>query len=69
MGYVSYDELSDNLARYLDSAAASPLVVTRAGGNVVMMSEAEFNGWKETAYILSSPRNAAQLLESIRQLG
>jgi antitoxin YefM len=31
------------------------------------MSEAEFVGWQETMHLLSSPRNAARLMESIRQ--
>ena len=46
-----------------------PLVVTRQGGkgNVVMLSEEEFAGWQETVHLLSSPRNAARLLESIQQ--
>lgn len=44
------------------------LIVTRGGrGNVMVMSEAEFTGWKETVHLLSSPRNAARLMESVRQ--
>ena len=45
------------------------LVVTRQGGkgNVVMLSEEEFAGWQETVHLLSNPRNAARLLESIQQ--
>ena len=46
----------------------APLVVTRQSGrgNVVMMSEEEFEGWQETAHLLRSPRNAERLLRSIR---
>lgn len=70
MSNVSYSELRQNLARYLDevSDTRAPLVVTRQSGkgNVVMMSEAEFEGWQETVHLLSSPANARRLLRSIR---
>ena len=69
MGYVSYTELRENLARYMDEAVESraPIVVTRQGGKgaVVMMSLEEFEGWQETVHLLSSPRNAEILLRSI----
>ena len=69
MSYVTYTELRQNLARYMDEAIESgaPLVITRQGGrgNVVMMSEAEFEGWQETVHLLRSPRNADRLLRSI----
>jgi antitoxin YefM len=58
------------LARYMDEAVESrtPLLGTRQSGrgNVVMMSEEEFNGWQETVHLLRSPRNAERLLRSIR---
>ena len=72
MAHVSYTELRQNLSRYLDETveARVPLVVTRPGGkgNVVMISEEEFNGWQETVHLLSSPRNAERLLRGMRQL-
>ncbi len=70
MANVSYTDLRQNLARYLDEVVAScvPLTVTRQGrkGNVVMISEAEFDGWQETVHLLSDPANARRLLRSIR---
>jgi antitoxin YefM len=70
MNHISYTELRQNLARYLDEAVDSraPIVVTRQGGkgNVVMLSEAEFAGWQETVHLLSNPANAERLLRSIR---
>ena len=70
MGRVTYTDLRANLARYMDEAVESrtPLVITRQGGrgNVVMMSEEEFEGWQETVHLLRSPRNAERLLRSIR---
>jgi antitoxin YefM len=69
VGYVSYTELRENLARYMDETVESraPIVVTRQGGKgaVVMMSLEEFEGWQETVHLLSSPRNAEILLRSI----
>ena len=71
MGHVSYTDLRQNLARHMDETIESgaPLLVTRQGGkgNVVMMSEEEFEGWQETVHLLKSPRNAARLLESVQQ--
>lgn len=71
MTQVSYTELRQNLAHYMDTAieSAEPLLVTRQGGkgNVVILSEREFAGWQETVHLLSSPRNAARLLEAIRE--
>ncbi|WP_419900629.1 type II toxin-antitoxin system Phd/YefM family antitoxin [Roseomonas sp. USHLN139] len=70
MSHVSYTNLRQNLARYLDEAVESraPVIITRSAGkpNVVMMSESEFEGWQETVHLLRSPRNAARLLGTIR---
>jgi antitoxin YefM len=71
MSHVTLTELRQNIASYFDEVAENrePLVVTRSGGkgNVVVMSEAEFAGWRETVHLLSSPRNAARLMGSVRQ--
>ena len=71
MAHVSYSEFRANLASHMDAVVDGrvSLVVTRQGGkgNVVMLSEEEFAGWQETVHLLSSPRNAARLLESIQQ--
>ena len=50
----------------VDSCA--PLLVTRQGGNgnVVLLSEAEFESWQETVHLMRSPANAKRLLASIR---
>jgi len=69
MTTVSYSDLRQNLARYLDEVVESraPIVVTRQGGkgNVVLISEQEFGGWQETVHLLSSPANAEMLLRGI----
>ena len=70
MSQVSYTDLRQNLARYMDEAVDShaPILVTRQGGkgNVVLLSEEEFAGWQETVHLLRSPANAEWLLDSIR---
>lgn len=72
MTHVSYTELRQNLARYLDDAVNSraPITVTRQAGkgDVVLLSAEEFAAWQETVHLLSSPRNAERLMRSIRQL-
>jgi antitoxin YefM len=71
MGHVTYTDLRQNLARYMDQAVddRTPVLVTRQGGkgNVVILSEEEFVGWQETVHLLSNPANARRLLESIRE--
>ncbi|MBS0986991.1 type II toxin-antitoxin system Phd/YefM family antitoxin [Acetobacter thailandicus] len=72
MTCVSYTDLRQNLAHYLDEVVNSraPIVVTRKAGkgSVVLMSEEEFSGWQETVHLLSSSRNAERLLRSIRDI-
>ena len=72
MAHVSFTELRQHMARYLDQVAENrePLVVTRTGDkeNVVIMSETEFAGWQETVHLLSSPANADRLMASVRQI-
>lgn len=70
MPHVTYTDLRQNLARHLDEAVDSraPILVTRQGGkgNVVILSEKEFESWQETLHLLRSPANAQRLLRSIR---
>lgn len=71
MKTVNYTELRDKLKSNLDMVCEDneTLIVYRPGGkSVVMMSLDEYNSHKETEYLLSSPKNAEHLLESIKQL-
>lgn len=72
MTHISYTDLRQNLARYMDEAVQSraPIVVTRQGGqgSVVLLSAEEFEAWQETVRLLSSPRNAERLMRSIQEL-
>ena len=69
MRQVSCADLRKNLAHYMDEASdgRAPILATRQGGkgNVVLLSEDEFEGWKETEHILRSPANASRLLTSV----
>jgi len=71
MTHVSYSELRSNLAKYMDEVCDNrdPLLVTRQNArSVVMISEDEYEGLMETVHLLSSPANAAHLLESIKSI-
>ncbi len=60
------DDLKAVLSKVIDGLEVA--VITRAEGNVVIMSKAHYNGLMETLYLLSSPKNAERLNESIAQL-
>jgi antitoxin YefM len=69
MAYVSYSQLRNNLASYMDKVCDSraPLFVTRQNARgVVLMSEDDYEGLMETVHLLKSPANATRLLRSIK---
>ena len=69
MTHVSYSELRNNLASYMDEVCdnRAPLFVTRQNArSVVLMSEDDYEGLMETVHLLKSPANAARLLRSIK---
>jgi antitoxin YefM len=68
MAHVSYSQLRNNLASYMDEVCdnRAPLFVTRQNArSVVLMSEDDYEGLMETVHLLKSPVNAARLLRSI----
>lgn len=69
MKVMTSSEFRKSLSSSLDQVRddREPLLVTRKGGNSVVIAEADWAGMEETLYLLSSPRNAANLLESIAQ--
>jgi antitoxin YefM len=70
MNTVSYSELRQNLAKYMDLTVSSrdEVLVTRQGAeSVVMMSAHEYESIMETVHLLSSPANARELLEALAQ--
>jgi antitoxin YefM len=66
--HVPYSEFRKNLAKYMDKARNKPVHIKRSDGSVVILSEEEFEGWKETIHLLSSPANAKALTEAIADL-
>ena len=71
MKTVNYSELRNKLKSNLDMVCEDheTLIVHRPGGkSVVMMSLDEYNSQKETEYLMSSPKNAERLLNSIKNI-
>ncbi|MFT4034924.1 MAG: type II toxin-antitoxin system prevent-host-death family antitoxin [Patulibacter sp.] len=68
---MTYTESRANYAATLDAVIddREEVVVTRAGREpVVIVSLADYESLKETAYLLRSPENARRLLASIETL-
>ncbi|MDD3898388.1 MAG: type II toxin-antitoxin system prevent-host-death family antitoxin [Syntrophomonadaceae bacterium] len=68
---VNYSTLRENLKKYCDAANQDleTIIVTRkSGGNVVLISESEYNNLLENLYIRSNPEYYNKLLQSIEEL-
>ena len=66
-------KFESNLNRELDLISeekVNHLIIKRpkCKGNIVLISEAEFNSMQETLYLLSSKKNRECILESLQQL-
>tara|TARA_B110000967_G_C18425154_1_gene335769 strand:- start:25 stop:378 length:354 start_codon:yes stop_codon:yes gene_type:complete len=71
MDAISYTSARANLASTMEKVCNdhSPIIITRKSENpVVMMSLEDYQAMEETTYLLRSPANARQLLESIAEL-
>lgn len=71
MRTMSYSESRAKYAETLNSVVddREEVVITRAGHEpVVIVSLADYESLKETAYLLRSPANARRLLSSIEHL-
>lgn len=71
MNVITFSDARASLKTVMDDVCKdhNPTLVTRVNGeHVVMMSLADFNSMEETMYLLSSPKNANRLMESIAQL-
>jgi antitoxin YefM len=70
MNAVTVANAKENLERLIEQvlADAEPAILcTEKGDKVVLVSLDEFNSWKETIYLLSSPANATHLRQSIAE--
>lgn len=71
MDVVTYSDARANLKDVMDRVIAdrTQVVVTRQkAGAVVMVSLDDWNSMEETMHLLSTPKNAARLRDSIREL-
>ena len=71
MNILTFSEARASLKNVMDDVCKDhvPTVISRVNGDhVVMLSLADFNSMEETMYLLSSPKNATRLMESIAQL-
>lgn len=71
MDAISYTSARANLARTMEKVCEdhAPVIITRKSESpVVMMSLEDYQAMEETTYLLRSPANARQLLESIAEL-
>ncbi|MFM7223535.1 MAG: type II toxin-antitoxin system Phd/YefM family antitoxin [Bacteroidota bacterium] len=71
MDIVNYSEFRQNMKAYLDAVVEEhkPLYITRKmGEEVVVLSKEDYSSLQETLYLLSSPKNASRLRESIKQV-
>jgi antitoxin YefM len=71
MKTLSYTESRARYAEVLDSVVndREEVVITRAGHEpVVLMSLADFESLRETAYLMRSPANARRLLDAMERL-
>lgn len=68
---VNYSSVRENFKTYCDKANNDfeTIVITRKqGGNVVMLSEAEYNNLMENLYVRSNKKTYDRLMESMAQL-
>lgn len=71
MRTMSYTESRARYAEVLDSVVddREEIVITRAGHEpVVIVSLADFESLRETAYLMRSPANARRLLDAMERL-
>ena len=71
MTALSYTSLRSSLAKTLDQVNEdhTPILITRQKGeNAVLMTEADYRSYEETAYLMQSMVNAQRLNEAIAEL-
>jgi antitoxin YefM len=64
---LKFSDTRENLATELDHVVNDhvALKIVRKRGNVVVISEEDYASLEETAYLLSSPKNAKRLMASV----
>ncbi|HAD03840.1 MAG: prevent-host-death protein [Desulfuromonadales bacterium GWD2_61_12] len=70
MQSINYSEARHDLKNVMDEACNNhePILITRRKGeSVVILSLADYEALMETEYLLSSPANAARLVQSLEE--
>ena len=70
MQAITYSEARHDLKNFMDEACRNhePILITRRKGeNVVLLSLEDYESITESDYLLSSPNNAARLLQSLEE--
>ena len=70
MRTISFSDARNAFKEVLDHVVEDDditIITRRDAADVVIMSLATYNSWRETTYLLSSPANAQRLNESIAQ--
>ncbi|MDO8390375.1 MAG: type II toxin-antitoxin system prevent-host-death family antitoxin [Actinomycetota bacterium] len=69
MGAITASEARKRLFPLIEAINqdADHVLITSRAGNAVLVSEAEWDAWQETMYLLRTPANARRLLHSIAQ--
>ena len=67
MEQKSISTFRSNIFNYIKMVIGdnTPLIVKSKSGNVVILSEEDYNAMQETFYLLKSPKNAQVLLDRI----
>ena len=67
---ANYSNVRANLKSYMDQAKNDyeTIVITSKDGNVVFMSEEQYNNMAENLFIMSNPAMVKRLNESIKQI-
>ena len=71
MRTINFSDARRHLKEVLDRVvedADVTIITRRDSDDVVVMSLNEYNSWKETEYLLSSPANARHLRDSVARL-
>ncbi|MDP5150449.1 type II toxin-antitoxin system Phd/YefM family antitoxin [Rheinheimera baltica] len=71
MNILTVSEARANFKAVIDTVLDThePTVVTnQRSGNVVMISQEDYNAMQETLYLLSTPKNANRLRESVARI-
>jgi antitoxin YefM len=70
MQAVTYSEARHDLKNFMDEACNNhePILITRRKSkSVVLLSLEDYESLMESEYLLSSPANAARLMQSIKE--